>query len=317
MNSKEFLTSGVLVPVGLSASSLHAGVSPVRNIRTDDAYPAKIKISLNAFSFDAQLRKHVPGEPGGMSLFDLLEYCARVGFDAIDPTGYYFPGYPDRPDAAFISNFKREAHQLGVEISGTGIKNDFSNKDKAVREAGLAMAKEWVEVAAAMGAPVLRVFVGLPPKGVEWKTAAGWAVEALVECAEYGKQAGVIVAFQNHADMIKTAEETLYILNQVNSEWLGLVADTGSFITDDPYHDIEQVIPYAVNWQLKGLLANRRGGPIDVKAFTQLLVKHHYRGYVPIEALPERGKRDSYNPYEQVEKLYTAFRSAIEETGRT
>jgi len=204
---------------------------------------------------------------------------------------------------------------LGLDISGTGIKTDFSNKDKGVRDAGLAMTKEWVEVAAGMGAPVLRVFVGHPPKGVEWETAAGWAIEALAECAEYGKQAGVIVAFQNHADMIKTAEQTLYILNQVNSEWLGLVADTGSFITDDPYHDIEQVIPYAVNWQLKDLLASRRGGPIDVKAFTQLLVKHQYRGYVPIEALPERDGRKAFNPYKQVEKLYTAFRSAIEASG--
>ncbi len=315
MNRKELLRAGALIPIGLSTLPLSAEVGPAGTSEGAGSYPAKIKISLNAFSFNTELRKHLSGEPGGMSLFELLEYCARVGFDAVDPTGYYFPGYPDRPDAAFVRKFKREAHRLGLEISGTGIKTDFSNKDKAVREAGLAMTKEWVEVAAGMGAPVLRVFVGHPPKGIEWKTAAGWAIEALAECAEYGKQAGVIVAFQNHADMIKTAAETLYILNQIHSDWLGLVADTGSFITDNPYHDIEQVIPYAVNWQLKDLLASRRGGPIDVKAFTQLLVKHHYRGYVPIEALPERDGRDAFNPYQEVEKLYTAFRSAIEASG--
>ncbi len=34
-----------------------------------------------------------------MSLFDLLEECARLNFDAVDPTGYFFPAYPKVPEA--------------------------------------------------------------------------------------------------------------------------------------------------------------------------------------------------------------------------
>jgi len=299
------------MPASVSVLPLHADDDTARNIRKEQVYSAKIKISLNAFSFNSALRKHLAGEPGGMSLFDLLEYCARIGFDAIDPTGYYFPGYPDTPDRSFISRFKREAHRLGLGISGTGIRNDFSNKDKTVREEGLKLAREWVEVAADLGAPVLRVFVGNQPDGVEWKTAAGWAIDCLAQCAEYGKAAGVIVAFQNHAHMIKTADEAIYILNKVNSDYLGLVADTGSFITSNPYNDIEKVIPYAVNWQLKDLLSSKQGGPMDVVRFTRLLVKHNYRGYVPIEALPGPDAGEDFNPHVQVEKLYNTFRNAI------
>ena len=32
-----------------------------------------------------------------MTLFDLLDFCAEQNFDAIDPTGYFFPGYPKPP----------------------------------------------------------------------------------------------------------------------------------------------------------------------------------------------------------------------------
>jgi hypothetical protein len=49
------------------------------------AYKGNLKISLNAFSFDKPLRA------GTMTLDDLLEYCAKTGFDGVDLTGYYFP----------------------------------------------------------------------------------------------------------------------------------------------------------------------------------------------------------------------------------
>ncbi len=305
---RDFLKTGLLaVPIfSLQSSQLNGGVD-----RSSSEYGPKIKISLNAFSFNSELRKHLAGEAGGLSLFDVLDYCARIGFDAIDPTGYYFPGYPERPDRAYINKFKRHAHRLGLGISGTGIKNDFASPDKATRQAGLELTKLWVEVAVDLGAPVLRVFAGNQPDGVDWETAAGWVVDSLMECAEYGKQAGVIIAVQNHAHMIKTADQAINILDQVNSEWVGLVADTGSFLTENPYDDIARVIPYAVNWQLKDLLSSRQGGPIDVKRFTRLLIENNYRGYVPIEALPGPDGREDFNPSEQVAQLYSQFRKAI------
>ena len=100
-----------------------------------------------------------------MSLFDLLDECARLDFDAVDPTGYFFPGYPEVPDTNFINAFKRHAFKLGLDISGTGIRNDFATPYRAKRDADVALAKRWIEAAAEMGAPVLRVFAGAQPKG--------------------------------------------------------------------------------------------------------------------------------------------------------
>jgi sugar phosphate isomerase/epimerase len=107
-----------------------------------------------------------------MSLFDLLEECARLDFDAVDPTGYFFPGYPEVPESTFIREFKRRAFGLGLAISGTGIRNDFANADRARRDADVTLAKQWIEVAAEMGAPVLRVFAGPQPSGHTWDETA-------------------------------------------------------------------------------------------------------------------------------------------------
>ena len=43
---------------------------------------------------------------------------------------------------------------LGLDISGTGVRNNFATPDKDKRAADVKHVKEWVEVAARMGAPV-------------------------------------------------------------------------------------------------------------------------------------------------------------------
>src|SRR5215218_2209250 len=56
---------------------------------------------------------------------------------------------------------------------------------------------------------------------------------------------------QNHGDFLQTADQCLEIVKLVNSDWFGLIVDTGKFLTADPYVDIEKTLPYAVNLQIK------------------------------------------------------------------
>ena len=49
-----------------------------------------LKVSLMAYSFSKALIA------GTMTLENVIEYCARTGFEGADITGYFFPGYPDR-----------------------------------------------------------------------------------------------------------------------------------------------------------------------------------------------------------------------------
>ena len=243
-NRRQFLKSAALLPLVMTPGNVRSQDAAVAKAPSPLPHlGAKIKLSLNAWSYYVPLNKYINGEDGGMSLFDLLEECARLDLDAVDPTGYFFPGYPEVPDTKFINKFKRRAFQLGLDISGTGIRNDFATPDKARRDADVALAKRWIEAAAEIGAPVLRVFAGAQPSGHTWDETAIWMSEALAQCAEHGEKHGVIVGVQNHGDMLKSAEEVLKILGMVKSEWLGTIVDTGYFMTSDPYVDIKRVIP--------------------------------------------------------------------------
>src|SRR5215467_7449321 len=86
------------------------------------------RIGLNAYSFNAPLRA------GTMTLEDVVRYCAQHGIDAVDPTGYYFPGYPKVPSDETIFRLKRLAHINGVTISGSGVRNDFATADREARK---------------------------------------------------------------------------------------------------------------------------------------------------------------------------------------
>lgn len=242
---------------------------------------SRLKLSLNAYSFNEPLRS------GSMSLFDLLDFCARQNFDAVDLTGYYFPGYPKVPADEFIFKLKKQAFKLGLDISGTGVRNDFSNPDPAKRKEDVALIKQWIEVASKLGAPVIRIFSGLAvPAGYTWDAVAKWMVEDLKECAAHGKTHGVIVAIQNHFDFIKTADEATRLIEGVGSEWFGLVLDIGSYRGPDPFNDIAATAKYAVNWQLKeNMYVNGVEQKTDVRKIISLIKASGYRGYVPIETL--------------------------------
>lgn len=241
----------------------------------------RVRLGLNAYSFNEPLRA------GTMTLDDLVDYCAQQGFDGLDATGYYFPGYPKVPDDAFLFGLKRRAFLNGVTISGTGVRNDFAVADAEARRRDVEMVKRWIEAAATLGATVVRIFAGLAvPKGGSFEGTLEWMVPDIKACVDHGRQHGVIVGLQNHNDFLKTAEETIRVVEAVNSEWFGVILDVGSLRQGDPYAEIEKLVPYAVTWQLKEKVwYGSREVTTDIGRIKAIVDKLGYRGFLPIETL--------------------------------
>jgi sugar phosphate isomerase/epimerase len=252
-----------------------------------------VKLALNAFSFNDQMTgKGQKDNKPTMTLLEVIDWCATQNIGAIDVTGYYFPGYPEAPSDEYIYELKRKAFKLGIDISGTGIRNNFASPDPAVRAADVALAKKWIVVAQKLGAPVIRLFAGEIPKGYEnkWDEVAGWMIECYKECAAFGAQHGVIIGIQNHGDMLQTADQCIKVVTAVNSKWAGIILDTGNFKVPDPYTDMEAIIPYTVNWQVKESVFGL-GSPIktDFLRLMKIIKKSGYRGYLPVETLTVKG----------------------------
>ena len=86
LNRRNFLKSASLLPL-CAATGLGAGAAA-----SSAAEPIKrcggpmLKISLNAYSFARLLNDNIRGRGKGLTLFELLDFCAKHDFEAIDPT---------------------------------------------------------------------------------------------------------------------------------------------------------------------------------------------------------------------------------------
>jgi sugar phosphate isomerase/epimerase len=296
---RNFMKSLVAVP--FIASGFPSFSTEKGNPGVNKKFGHKFKLSLNLYSFNSLLMEKK------VDLFDMLNFCAEYNFDAIDPTGYYFPGYPEVPTDEFMMKFKRQAFLHGLGISGTGVRNDFANPDEKSRQADMVMIKKWIEAAAKMGIPNLRVFSGTHKhEGFTRDQVFDWMAKDVKECCEYGKKFGVIIAIQNHNDFLKTAADVDRIFEMVDSEWLGLNLDIGSYRLADPYEEIQKNLKYAVTWQIKeNVWIDGKEVPTDFVKLFKIIKDGGYRGYLPLETL---GVGD---PYQKVPVLLEEVRKAL------
>jgi sugar phosphate isomerase/epimerase len=312
MNRRSFIQGLSLLPLGGLAAAL-----PQTSRKS-----GTLKVSLNAYSFNKLLNDAIRGRGEGVTLMQLLDFAAKNKFDAFDATGYYFPDYPKVPPDSYIDGLRKKAADLGLNISGTGVRNNFTTADKAVRQQGVDHIKQFVEVAARLGAPVIRVFADTQMRAENWESVSkgasraevqDWIADNLRECAEHGKKYKVKIGVQNHGDFLKTGQELLALVKAVGSEWCGPIVDTGYFKTPDPYADIALVAPTAVNWQVKqSPLGEDSEVPTDLVKLVKIVRNSGYTGYLPIETLSPRGK--PYDPYAVVPAFLKQLRDAISQT---
>ena len=280
-NRRKVLKCLMTLPaLGLVSTELTSG-NKILNASHSAMMHQRLKSSLNGFSFNAPLMD------GSMDIIDMLEFCAEVGFDGVDITGYYFKGYPLPPERDYLYSIKRKAHALGIEISGTGVRNDFTIPDKILRASEVQRVLAWVDVAARLGAPVLRIFGGQEKReGYTRAQITEWMLEDIRRCVEYGKQNGVIIGLQNHNDFILTSDIVNEFMQAIVSPWFGLILDTGSYRQEDPYKAIEKNIDHAINWQVKeNIFVNGKEVETDLPRLFAIIKKSNYQGYLPIETL--------------------------------
>ncbi|MFE5317612.1 sugar phosphate isomerase/epimerase family protein [Paenibacillus sp. NPDC056579] len=306
-------------------------------------YTGDYKLGLNFYSFSHNLNSWMNGSTDGAPPIDTMQvirFAKDAGFDAVDVTSYYIPGYDnasmptksDREIFEYAANIRKLCEELGIAVSGTGVKNDFADPSQERRELDVKRVKYWIDVAAEMGAPVMRVFNGAVPQDIE---AHGWEkiareriVPALQQCAEYGASKGVVVGMQNHGDMVCTADQVIRILQWADHPNLGLINDTGFFrnfrdrtgLDYAWYDDIEAVLPYTVNFQVKRKPAGANTDAlIDLDELFTRIRYSSYRGCIPLETLWVNGDANhpkdlNEPPFGQVADFLNQIRAASERT---
>lgn len=291
---RQFLQSGLAV----------AGASAVRTAGAEAPEHrwsgGRYKLSLAAYSY----RTLLEGPEARLTLLDFVRDCARFGLEGMELTSYYFPQPLTRE---FLLGLKRECFRLGLDISGTAVRNDFGLEPGPERDRWLQHVKDWVDHSALLGAPVIRVFAGDVPAGSSDADAHRRIVAGLEECCAYAGQQGIHLALENHGGPTATVEGLLALARDVQSPWFGVNLDTGNFQSNDVYGDLAKAAPLAINVQVKVVVTGRDGvkQPTNMGCIARILRDAGYRGYVVLE-LEEPG-----DPREECPRHLAAMREAF------
>ena len=297
LSGRALFSGSALPPSGAAAAA-----DPVARVGSP-----LLKLSLAAYSFHSFLPRR--GNPeqiaaSRMKLEDFIHYCAEQGLGATELTGYYFP---QQISTDYLLQIRQLTHRLGLTISATAIGNDFCVPEGAERQRQLAECREWIDYAAVMGAPAIRIFAGRVPDGDSEAAAVERCTAGINECLIYAAQKGVFLALENHGGITGTADQMLKIIGAVDpSPWFGVNFDSGNFQTADPWRDLERIAPYAVNAQIK--VSVFPGGvrqPADFRRIAEILKKAGYRGYVALEY------EETESPFDAVPRYLQQLREVL------
>lgn len=303
---RDFLKTATVSLAGMGLAGMRAAaIEPFQR-----AGQPRLQLSLAAYSFRQFFRDGQPGRvtagTGGkrIDLFQFIDYCAEQGCAGTELTSYYFP---QGVDDALLLRLRRHAFLRGIAISGTAVGNTFTHPKGDKRDTEIAGVKKWIDHAAVLGAPHIRVFAGNLQKGTTLDEAKRLAIAALEECCDYAGKKGVFLGLENHGGIVAEPDDLLEIVRAVKSPWAGVNLDTGNFHTDDPYADLARCAPYAVNVQIKSEVQprNKPKQPADLPRLVKMMREANYQGFVALEyeAAPD--------PWEAVPPLLKELRDLL------
>ena len=291
----------------VAAHALFRGTSVIGRDPIKRTGPSRFQVGLAAYSLRQYFsyRKGEDQKPRtdgpALDMPGFMDFCIQGGFDAAELTSYFFKS--NASDAYYL-DLKHYAYRQGITISGTAIGNNFTVGKGPRLDTEVSDAMAWIDRAALLGAPHIRFFAGTGKQLSQNPTRLIEATDALNRCADHAATKGIFLGVENHGNL--TAEQMMAIMDRTDNPWVGINLDTGNFLSDDPYRDLEICAPYAVNVQVKVKMKSPEGEHYDADfdRIATILKKANYSGFVILEY-------EENDPYQGIPRSAKALRAAL------
>ena len=149
-----------------------------------------------------------------LDLEQFIERAYQLGLDGIDIHTRAFTSL----DPAYLRSIRMQAFRRGLALSYIGVSSNFG-KPQDELAAEVSTAKEWIDVAAFMGIPLVRVFAAWIPEGDSEEDVWARMMPCLEEVAAHGEEKGVVVGLHNHNHgcVTRTGKDVRRIIEGVNN----------------------------------------------------------------------------------------------------
>lgn len=190
----------------------------------------------------------------GWDAFQFLDYAAKLGLDNVQ--------FSERTnlashDADYLSGLKAYADKLGLTVEvGMGSFDRFAASFRSEYGSGEEQLTAMLHVAAAVGSPVVRCFLGSQDErqgAVPLQEHIAECVRTLRAVAPLVRDLGITIAVENHGGVDLLARELRDLIETVGPETVGVCLDTGNppYAAEDPLLSTAILAPYATTTHLR------------------------------------------------------------------
>ena len=234
-----------------------------------------MKIGVSSYSF-SHYRKET-----GCDYLKICSLAAEMGYDAIE----FIDLLPEISGKSPLDTAKEIADctaKLGLTVAAYTVGANLLADDPT---AEIARLKGCVDVARALGAPVMRHDCCWGPrKGVRytWQDAIAETAPRIREITEYAFQNGVITCTENHGTFMQDSNRDETLIRTVNHPNYGWLVDIGNFICadEDSLHALGTAVPYAVHAHIKDFLWKKGTEPNPGKGWFKSRGGNYVRGTI-------------------------------------
>jgi sugar phosphate isomerase/epimerase len=281
----------------VGAAGLGLAAALPRQLFAEKADDLFFKISISQFSFASEF---------WMKQLDPLDFAAKskeLGISGLDYCSMFFAD--KAKDTQFLGELKKRAadngsYNLRIMIDGEGVLGDLN---EATRLKAVDNHYKWIDAAATLGCPMIRVNVEGDGAAADVATAA---VDSLGRLIAYGSKQNVDVIVENHVGISCNGAWLAGVMKQVNNPHCGTLADFGNFCINrtkpetndiagymktrcleeyDRYKGITELMPYAKGVHAKSHVFDTAGNDVETDFYRmfKIIKASGFTGWVSIE----------------------------------
>ena len=252
-----------------------------------------MKLGCTSWSYHAAFRA------GRLDQREWLRCCAEeMELDGVELADLHFP----TTEPSYLRDVKKLCADLQLTVAGVAVTNDFGPEERRAEE--IERVRQWCDIAAVLGAPIVRVFAGwtpVPVAGDEGRIVGlfrkvfgpgqqsprrTWSdiTWALRSCADYAAERGVVLALQNNArdGIVGTARELEQCVTDVGSPWLRVCLDPAD-LPDAAGIDGPLARTVQAHARLRDVLDDGSDGATHWPELLRRLRLGRYRGFVLLD----------------------------------
>lgn len=253
-----------------------------------------MKLGCSSWSYHAAIRA------GRIDQREWLRRCAEdLDVDGVEFVDLHFP----TTDPAYLRDLKKQCIDAGLTIAGLAVSNDFGPPERRLDE--IEKVRQWCDVAAYLGAPVVRVFAGWMPappidqntsrivgafrrvfgqKGPDRRRIWSDVMYALRTCSDYAAERGVAIALQNNGSdgIVGTPYELAQAAQDVGSPWMRICLEPADF-SDPTGIDLSYARTVQVHVRMRDVSEDGSEPSLHWPEVLRSLKLGGYRGFVLLD----------------------------------